>query len=350
MFVVVRQATAHQEPVDPRQDGRQHFGDIHGIEVRQGMEPPTFVNTPVQYQRVEVDVQIQRPAEALDDDHRAPARVTDASLTRPVTQEPQDRAHGHGHHFPTRVMVPGQHVSHSVWEREHPLAHGDVGEHMIDEVLGALGHPATAAARTDRSGLARKRDQPVGATGATAKAGEAPREPPTAQEVAKLLLDEPGHPLAVALVPRLREERLEVIADDCVEHAPVGLARLVDGRRRSHGVDVRMDRAARNPLDYGEPFGIWEVLHGETPLRKADSPGRRSAAEAREARNQRAGREARRLWHQKALWHLGRDREVRVDDLDDLIFHRVTHEKRRPSFVVPVVGHQPSLQLGGRML
>ena len=144
-------------------------------------------------------------------------------------------------------MVPGQHVPQPVGKREHPLANGDVGEHMIDEVSGALGHPAPAAARAHRPGFAGKRDQPVGATGATSKAGEAPGEPATAQEVAKLLLDEPGHALAVALVTRLCEERLEVIADNRVEHPPVGRARLVGGRRRSYGVDVRMDRAARNP-------------------------------------------------------------------------------------------------------
>ena len=39
------------------------------------MEPPTLIDTPVQHQRVQVNVQIERPAEALDDDHRAPAWI-----------------------------------------------------------------------------------------------------------------------------------------------------------------------------------------------------------------------------------------------------------------------------------
>ena len=69
---------------------------------------------------------------------------------------------------------------------------------MIDEVRGALGHPPPAAARTDRSGFAGKRNQPVGTTRAAPKAGKAPGEPATAQKVAKRLLDEPGDPLAVA--------------------------------------------------------------------------------------------------------------------------------------------------------
>ena len=43
------------------------------------------------------------------------------------------------------------------------------------------------------------------------------------------------------------EEGLEVIADDRVEHTPVGRARPVGGRQRSHGVDVRTNRAGRNP-------------------------------------------------------------------------------------------------------
>ncbi len=116
------------------------------------MEPPTLVNTPVKNQRVKVNVEIERPAEALDDDDRAPTRVVDAGVTGQVTQEAKDGAHGHGHHRPTDVMVPGQQVPHPVWKREHPLANGDVGEHMIEKCAARsvirrppqLGHTALA--------------------------------------------------------------------------------------------------------------------------------------------------------------------------------------------------------------
>ena len=77
--------------------------------------------------------------------------------------------------------------------------------------------------------------------------GRAGDEPPTrintaatAQEVAKLLVDEPGHTAAVALVPRLREERLEVIADEFAPGVFVGqgfssLLRRPEGLRYETG-------------------------------------------------------------------------------------------------------------------
>jgi dsDNA-specific endonuclease/ATPase MutS2 len=52
------------------------------------------------------------------------------------------------------------------------LPHRHVGEHVVEQVSGSLGHSATAAARTERAAFARKRYQPVEAAIITAKSSE----------------------------------------------------------------------------------------------------------------------------------------------------------------------------------
>ncbi len=63
-------------------------------------------------------------------------------------------------------------------------------KHVVDQVCGALDHAPPSTARTERTPLARKRDQPIEATHSTPKAGEATAERPTPKKVAELLLDE----------------------------------------------------------------------------------------------------------------------------------------------------------------
>jgi hypothetical protein len=71
------------------------------------------------------------------------------------------------------------------------------GQDRFDEVRRLLGHAPAAAARTDRPGLARERDEAFEATRLAAHPREAPLELPAAQEVAELALDEAGEAGAV---------------------------------------------------------------------------------------------------------------------------------------------------------
>ena len=100
-------------------------------------------------------------------------------------------------------------VPQAVRQTQDPLPDGHVGEHAIDEVGGALGHPATAAAGTQRPALAGKRDQPVEATVAAAKPGKAAREPATLKKFAKLLLDEAGQAFPIPQPGGVGAEGLE---------------------------------------------------------------------------------------------------------------------------------------------
>ncbi len=75
-------------------------------------------------------------------------------------------------------------------QTQHPLPYGHPRKHVVDQVCGALDHAPPSTARTERTPLARKRDQPIEAARSTPKAGEATAERPTPKKVAELLLDE----------------------------------------------------------------------------------------------------------------------------------------------------------------
>ena len=135
-------------------------------------------------------------------------------------------------------MVPRQRVPQAVRQAQDPLANGDDGEHVIDQVRRALGHPAAAAARTHRPALAGKRYQPVQPAAGTPKSGEAPGKEPAAQEAAKLFLDEPRQPVPVGDPRRLGPKRLEVIAHHPVQHALGGPFGRVGGGRTTHAPAV----------------------------------------------------------------------------------------------------------------
>jgi hypothetical protein len=62
------------------------------------------------------------------------------------------------------------------WQRENPLADGDVGQDAIDDVRRQVAHPSPAAARTQAAVLARQGDEHIVATAAAATAHKAPPE------------------------------------------------------------------------------------------------------------------------------------------------------------------------------
>ena len=79
--------------------------------------------------------------------------------------------------------------------------------------------------------MTRKGHEAVEPTPRTSEPREAPAERAAAKEVAKLLLDEAGQPLAVAQGGRLRTKHLEVIAHHLIQNAARGLPRLIRRRR-----------------------------------------------------------------------------------------------------------------------
>jgi hypothetical protein len=68
----------------------------------------------VEEQRVEMDVQIQSAAKALDDGHRPGPPVPDPVSARAVPLEPQQHPYGHAQHGARQRMIPRQEMAKTV--------------------------------------------------------------------------------------------------------------------------------------------------------------------------------------------------------------------------------------------
>ena len=84
------------------------------------------------------------PPEALDDHHRSAATIGDALTARAAPEEAEHRADGHAAGRAAQVVIPRQEIAQPMRQAQDPLTHRYVGEHMIDQVRGPLGHPTAA--------------------------------------------------------------------------------------------------------------------------------------------------------------------------------------------------------------
>src|SRR5688572_14650479 len=134
-------------------------------------------------------------------------------------------------------MVPCQHVAQAVRQTQHPLSYWHDRKDVIDQMRGTLSHPPTATARTDRTPLTGKRHEAVEPAPAALKPREATRGVSAAQEVPELLLDEPRQRVPLVGACRLGAERLEMIADDLIQHALGRRLRAVVRGRAAHAPD-----------------------------------------------------------------------------------------------------------------
>jgi hypothetical protein len=108
----------------------------------------------VQHQHVQVDVEIERAAEALHDRNCAAAGVGDVVTACPPPEESEHLPHGHAANGPTQVVIPREDVPQPIRQTGDPLADRHVGKNMIDEMCGALRHAGAAAAWTESAPLA----------------------------------------------------------------------------------------------------------------------------------------------------------------------------------------------------
>jgi len=180
----------------------------------------------VEHERVEVNVAVQRAAEALDEGDGAALRARNlALLARAATQRREDAAHEDAEHGLHQRCVVGEPVAQREGQREHPLAHGHLGQHAIDEVRGGVGHTAAAAGGAEAAALAREGDDAVETAVVTADAHEAVGEDPAAEKPTQLARDEAGRRSLAR--GRAGEEGLELCLHDLVENALLGLAARV---------------------------------------------------------------------------------------------------------------------------
>ncbi len=183
----------------------------------------------IEDERVEVEVQIQRVAEALHEgDGAALAAREPPLLSRSAPERGEDRAHEDGEDQARKARVVGEAVAERKGQREHPLAHGHLGQHAVDEMGGRVGHAPAATGGAEAAPLAGKSDEAIVAAGLAAHAHEAVGEDSALEIAAELALDEARHG-ALAL-PRAGEEGFELLAHHRVEDRLLGMAGNV-GRR-----------------------------------------------------------------------------------------------------------------------
>jgi hypothetical protein len=181
---------------------------------------------------VEVEVQVESRAEALEEGHcaalfGAQAPVPPNAPAKLCEERPQE----HAKDLAREAGVVGAAVAQGVGEGEDPLADRYLGEDAIDEVRGGVRHAAAAAGRAEATSLAREGHETVELALVAVEPEEALGEDPAAEKGAELLLDETGSwPLAVSCAG---EEGFELLANGSVQR---GLIR----RSRVHGAAERL--------------------------------------------------------------------------------------------------------------
>ena len=170
---------------------------------------------PVQQKDMEVQVEVQRAAEALDDGHAA--RSPGAGEGRSAGEQP--------------APGPG--------DGQDELPHGDAGEKLVGPAVREGRHAPAAARRAEAAPLAGERHQPVVVSLWAAEPREAVGRVAAADEGAHLAGDEPRQVAVVGVQPV--PERSPASGDDPVEVVAWRVG-AVESRRR-HAVRSSTKRA-----------------------------------------------------------------------------------------------------------
>ena len=99
----------------------------------------------IEKQHVEVDVEIQSAAKALDQSDR-PGLGRATGEPRLLDPLRGDAAVDDAEHLPHDFGLAREKKTQRVRDAQHPLAHRLLGKHLIDQQLGALRHAPGAAA------------------------------------------------------------------------------------------------------------------------------------------------------------------------------------------------------------
>ena len=121
---------------------------------------------------MDVDVEIERPAEPLDHGHGPSATIVHAVQARAAPQPAEHSAQEDRDDGAAQRVVPRQLVAQAKRQAQDPLPDRDIREDVVHQVRGALSHPATTAAWTEAPSLTGERDEPVQAAGVAAKPGK----------------------------------------------------------------------------------------------------------------------------------------------------------------------------------
>jgi len=127
---------------------------------------------------VEVDVEIEGRAEALDSVDRARAAALRSECLDASAVEAEDGVQEAAAHGRAQCRPAGEQVAQAPGQGEHPLAHGDPRQDVIAKVGGRLGHATSSAGGTEPPSLAGEGHEVVGAAARAEEArGAVGRDP-----------------------------------------------------------------------------------------------------------------------------------------------------------------------------
>jgi hypothetical protein len=127
---------------------------------------------PVQHERVEMDIEVECTAKALDDRYRPGASLGVTPTLGPLSVETEQGPRVDPKDCAAELVVPSEAIAELEREAQHPLTDWHLREDMVDEVRGALGHAAAATARAEAPAFAGERHEALGATARAHEAGE----------------------------------------------------------------------------------------------------------------------------------------------------------------------------------
>jgi hypothetical protein len=133
---------------------------------------------------VEVHVEVERVAEALDESHCTALGVSRRRAQGglgPATLRGEDSADEQAHHVAAQRAIVCHAVAKLPGEREHPLPDRHLGQDAIDQVRGRVRHAAPDARWTEPASLAREGDEPIEPAARAAQPEEAELEQSTLQ-------------------------------------------------------------------------------------------------------------------------------------------------------------------------
>ena len=108
---------------------------------------------------MQVDVQVERRAKALDERDDAGLGTDTSAKPRTTLHRRGQRSRHHSEHAGEQVRACREEQAQRPRERQHPLAHGHAGEHVLDQPGRGLHHAPRAARRAETPALAAERHQ-----------------------------------------------------------------------------------------------------------------------------------------------------------------------------------------------
>ena len=166
---------------------------------------------------MKVDVEAQGTVEALNDIHRTGGWVVDAHGLAHALLPIEDTAHVDPTDRGAGFSIVGAKISQLEGQGQDPLAHGSVGEDVIEQMGGLLGHASGATAGTKASALAGEGEQLFGLAVRASHAGEAACQDAAVEKLLELTQNKTGGVATWVLCQQVAEGG-EVLVDDPVEH------------------------------------------------------------------------------------------------------------------------------------